>query len=65
MEAVDEAPYLVNLRSGLAEFIWSSTPRKPSRGSVDLRLRAEPDELLWLAKDLNCEVDQNEILPRS
>ena len=65
MEAVDKAPYLVNLRRGLAEFIWSSTPRSPTGGSIDLRLRAEPEELLWLAKCLNCEVNENEILPLS
>jgi hypothetical protein len=57
-----ECNHLVRVKGDRAEFIWSSTPDNPSGGSVDLRVRAEPSELIWLAKNMNCEFDERRIL---
>jgi len=54
-------PYIVRLRGKTATFIWSSTPDNPLRGSVDLKVKISPSELLWLAKNLNCPIKDNKI----
>jgi len=49
-----EGSFRVRFRKKRVEFIWSSTPRRPVKGSVDLKVRVDPLELLWLAENLGC-----------
>lgn len=54
--------YVVKLRGKTATFIWSSTPDNLLRNSVDLKVKINPSELRWLAKNLNCPMRDNKIL---
>lgn len=54
--------FRVRFRKNKAEFLWSSTPERPIRGSVDLRVRVNPLELSWLARNLGCLVESEDVL---
>ncbi len=55
--------YVVRAYGGKVRFIWSSTPRKPLRGSTDLRVGVSFSELLRVAKIMRCQVNGSEIYP--
>lgn len=57
-----KASYLIDIRGRIAKFIWSSTSGKPIKGSIDLKVRVEPTELLRLARKLNCTVNNGRII---
>lgn len=55
--------YLIRIRGRTITFIWSSSPNKPLRSSIDLKIRnINPIELAWLAKRLNCIVSDDKII---
>lgn len=62
MQAQTETRYMISVRGRKARFIWSSTPNKPVKGSVDFTTRVDPSELLWMAEKLNCTVNGNRIM---
>ena len=51
-----ETKYLIKLTKDKATFIWGSTPQKPLRSSIDLKVRINPKELLLLAREFNASV---------
>lgn len=62
MQVQAESHRVVSIRGRKARFIWSSTPRKPVKGSIDFVARVDVSELLWIAKSLNCTVNGGKIL---
>jgi hypothetical protein len=63
-EAIPLKPlYLIKAYSKNVKFTWSSNPRKPLRGSTDLKARIGFSELLKLAAKMGCQVNGSEILP--
>ncbi|OYT46228.1 hypothetical protein B6U84_00855 [Candidatus Bathyarchaeota archaeon ex4484_40] len=62
-EACIHRPFIaVRYRGKTATFLWTSSPETLLRSSVDLKVRAEWDELLWLAETLNLPVKGNLIV---
>ena len=55
--------YLIRAYSKTVKFTWSSNPRKPLKGSTDLKARVSFSELLKLAVKMGCQVNGSEILP--
>jgi hypothetical protein len=55
--------YLIKAYSKSVKFAWSSNPRKPLKGSTDLKARVSFSELLKLAGKMDCQVNGSEILP--
>lgn len=55
--------YMIRAYSKTVKFTWSSNPRKPLKGSTDLKARVSFSELLKLARNLGCQVNGPEILP--
>jgi hypothetical protein len=63
-EAIPLKPlYLIKAYGKSVKFTWSSNPRKPLRGSTDLKARIGFSELLKLAAKMGCQVNGSEILP--
>lgn len=62
MQSEMEGSFRVRFRKKRVEFIWSSTPRRPVKGSVDLKVRVDPLELLWLAENLGCIAENGGLL---
>lgn len=44
-----------------AIFLWSSSINNPVESSIDLKIKARSEELIWLAKSLNSPIKKNEI----
>ena len=57
--------YLIRACGKTVKFTWSSNPRKPLRGSIDLKAKVNFPELLKLARKMGCQVNGSEILPPS
>jgi len=57
--------YLIRAYRRTVKFTWSSNPRKPLKGSIDLKARLSFPELLKLARKMGCQVNVSEILPPS
>lgn len=57
-----KACYMVRFRGDATTFIWSSTPENPLKSSVDLKVRVQPSDLLWLAENLGCPIEDGKIL---
>lgn len=53
--------YQIKLAKNTATFIWSSTPQNPLRGSIDLRTKINPRELLMLAKKFHIPFEEDKI----
>ncbi|MCS7097589.1 MAG: hypothetical protein NZ922_01235 [Candidatus Methanomethyliaceae archaeon] len=53
--------YQIKLAKNTATFIWSSTPQNPLRGSIDLRTKINPRELLILAKKFHIPFEEDKI----
>jgi hypothetical protein len=62
LEQILQTKYQIQLSKNKATFIWSSTPENPLESSIDLKTKINPYELLLLAKEFNCPVDDNRIL---
>ncbi|MEM3710057.1 MAG: hypothetical protein QXL46_04025 [Nitrososphaerales archaeon] len=65
MQAQIGIRYLIKFHKSYTEFLWSSTPNNPIKGSVDLRVRFNPLELSWLASNLSCTIDNGSIIAPS
>jgi len=61
-EQVLQTKYQIKLTKNKATFIWSSTPQTPSKSSIDLKAKINPDELLFLAKEFKLSVNNGNIL---
>jgi len=57
--------YLIRACGKTVKFTWSSNPRKPLKGSIDLKAKVNFPELLKLAEKMGCQVNGSEILPPS
>jgi hypothetical protein len=55
--------YMIKAYSKTVRFTWSSNPRKPLKGSTDLKTRVGFPELLKLAGKMGCQINGSEILP--
>jgi len=56
-----ERRHFIKLNGEMAEFVWSSTPENPTRGSTDLRIKVKVGELLHLARVLGCSRERDVI----
>lgn len=55
--------YKIKAYNKTVRFTWSSNPRKPLKGSTDLKARVSFSELFKLAEKMGCQVNDTEILP--
>jgi len=62
LEQVLQTKYQIKLAKNRATFIWSSTPQKPLKSSIDLKTKINTDELLIIAKELSVPVEDNKIM---
>jgi hypothetical protein len=54
--------YRIKANGKTVRFIWSSNPKKPLKGSTDLKSRVGFHELLKLAGGMGCQANGSEIL---
>lgn len=52
---------MVKLNGETATFLWSSTVENPLQSSIDLKVKTRPTELLWLANNLRCSIENGKI----
>jgi hypothetical protein len=57
--------YVVRLKDRRATFLWSSMPEKLLRSSVDLRVKIHPPEILPLAENLGCLLEDEKLFAPS
>ena len=57
--------YAVRLAGKTATFLWSSSPDAPLKSSVDLKVKSHVSEILWLAKNMGCPLNENLISVRN
>jgi len=63
IQQVECKPYIaVRCRGRTATFLWTSSPRDRLKSSVDLKVKVNPEELMWLARTLNCRLDKDDIV---
>jgi hypothetical protein len=55
--------YMIKAYNRTVKFIWSSNPRRPLKGSTDLKVKVSFLELLNLAWKMGCQLNSSEILP--
>ncbi|RLI36046.1 hypothetical protein DRO55_04275 [Candidatus Bathyarchaeota archaeon] len=62
-QQVECKPYIaIRCRGGTATFLWASSPRDRLESSVDLKVKVDTEELMWLARTLNCRLDEDDIV---
>jgi len=57
--------YTLSFRGQITTFLWSSTPGKSLKSSVDLKVKTRPTEVLWLAENLGCLFGHRKVFPSS
>jgi len=56
-------PYIaIRYRGKTATFLWNFSSENMLKSSVDLKIQIEWNELVWLARALNCCIKENEII---
>lgn len=52
---------MVKLKGKTATFLWSSAVENPLESSIDLKIKTRPTELLSLANNLRCPIEDGKI----
>lgn len=52
---------MVKLKGKTATFLWSSAIENPLESSIDLKIKTRPTELLSLANNLRCPIEDGKI----
>jgi len=57
--------YTISFRGEMTTFLWTAAPGKPLKSSVDLKVKMQPSEVMWLAENLGCLLGSGKVFASS